>query len=277
MPTNRLTHRPFGDIKPSPSAMSGCQANMPATTIDAILSQLDEIIERARRDQSRVGYFAALYRAVTARVRDDIAAGRFDDGVRMERLDVIFANRYLDALEAYRAQRPTSRCWRVAFDATARWPPLVLQHLLLGMNAHINLDLGIAAAEACPGASLSGIERDFREINRLLAEMIDDVQRRVARISPWMWLLDRVGQRADEKLCGFCLSAARAVAWDAALRLAALPPDRRAAEIERLDGIATVLARPIETPGPLVSGALLAIRAREANDVARVLDALARS
>jgi len=194
----------------------------------------------------------------------------------MERLDVIFANRYLDALDAYHAQRPTSRCWRAAFDAATRWPPLVLQHLLLGMNAHINLDLGIAAAETCPGTSLPEIERDFRQINRLLAEMIDDVQRRLARISPWMWLLDHVGQRADEALCGFCLSAGREVAWRAALRLATLSPDRRPAEIERLDGLATALARPIETPGPIVRAALLAVRAREPNDVARVLDTLAR-
>jgi hypothetical protein len=249
---------------------------MPATTIDAVLSQLDGIIEGSRRDRSRVGYFAVLYRAVTARVKHDIAAGRFEDGARMERLDVIFANRYLDALEAYRVQRPTSRCWRVAFDATARWPPLVLQHLLLGMNAHINLDLGIAAAEACPGTSFPALERDFGEINRLLAEMIDDVQRRLARISPWMWLLDRIGQRADEALCGFCLSAARAVAWGAALRLASLPPERRPPDIERLDDVASALARPIETPGPLVRAALLAVRVREPNDVGHVLDALAR-
>ena len=92
-----------------------------------------------------------------------------------------------------------------------------------------------------------------------------------------MWLLDRVGQRADEALCGFCLSAAREVAWGAALRLASLSIDRRAAEVELLDGITMTLARPIETPGPLVSAALLAVRAREPNDVARVLDALARA
>ena len=250
---------------------------MPAATIDAVLSRLDEIVERARRERSRIGYFAALYRDVTARVKHDIAAGRFEDGARMERLDVIFANRYLDALEASRAQQPTSRCWRVAFDAAARWPPLVLQHLLLGMNAHINLDLGIAAAETCPGASLPALERDFAEINRLLAEMIDDVQRRLTRISPWMGLLDRVGQRADEALCGFCLSAARGVAWGAAMRLVSLSPDGRTAEVDRLDGIATALAGPIERPGPLVRTALVAIRVREPNDVTRVLDALARA
>lgn len=78
---------------------------MPTATIDAVLSRLDEIGERARREGSRVGYFAATYRDVTARVKHDIAVGRFEDGPRMERLDVIFAKRYLNALDDHRAQR----------------------------------------------------------------------------------------------------------------------------------------------------------------------------
>src|SRR5690606_9901383 len=128
------------------------------------------------------GYFAVLYRRVTARVDDGIRQGRFEDGARMERLDVVFANRYLDALARYRAGEATTRSWAVAFRAAETWNPLVLQHLLLGMNAHINLDLGIAAAETAPGAALPGLERDFHEITTLLGEMLDDVQDRIGRI-----------------------------------------------------------------------------------------------
>src|SRR5690606_41399624 len=62
------------------------------------------------------------------------------------------------------------------------WSPLVLQHLLLGMNAHINLDLGIAAAETAPGTALPALKRDFDEITTLLGEMLDDVQDRIGRI-----------------------------------------------------------------------------------------------
>jgi len=43
-------------------------------------------------------------------------------------------------------QTPTES-WVKAFDATEFWWLIVLQHLLMDMNAHINLDLGIAAAE----------------------------------------------------------------------------------------------------------------------------------
>ena len=127
----------------------------PAATIDEVIAQLDEVIDRARREGSRVGYFPALYRKVTVAVKEGIAAGRFEDGQRMERLDVVFANRYLEAMAAWRAGEPPTRSWQLSFEAAGRWWPIVLQHLLLGMNAHINLDLGVAAARTAPGAELA--------------------------------------------------------------------------------------------------------------------------
>ena len=75
---------------------------MPARTIDEVVEQLDDLISYARREKSRLGYFAALYRNVTVKVKEGILAGSFEDGARMERLDVTFANRYLDAVERYR-------------------------------------------------------------------------------------------------------------------------------------------------------------------------------
>lgn len=246
----------------------------PAASIDDVLLRLDTIVDRARRERSRAGYFAALYRGVTDRVRRGVREGRFADAPRMERLDVVFANRYLDAEDAWRAGRPLSRCWAVAFDAARRWPPLVLQHLLLGMNAHIGLDLGVAAAEIAPGGALPALRHDFDEINRLLGEMIDDTQDRLARVAPWMGVLDRVGDRGDEVVCGFCLTKARDFAWTVATTLAPLGADARAVEIARLDLLATALAVPIGTPGPLARAARLWVRLGEARDVARVIDAL---
>ena len=248
---------------------------MPAATIQEVLDQLDAVVAEARREGSRIGYFAAMYRAVTADVQRGIAAGRFADGARMERLDVVFANRYLDALADWRAGRPTSRCWTRAFEAASRWPPVIVQHLLLGMNAHINLDLAIAAAETAPGADIHTLQGDFDEINRILVARIDDVQDRIAAVSPWMWLLDTIGERTDEALCGYCIARAREIAWENALRLAPLAPAARADEVRRSDLLVAALAIPLERPGPLARAALLCARVRETQDVGRVLDALA--
>ena len=68
-----------------------------AGTIDEVIAHLTEIIDRSRRDRSRLGYFAALYRQVTVCVKAGIANNRFQNGERMERLDVAFASRYLSA------------------------------------------------------------------------------------------------------------------------------------------------------------------------------------
>src|SRR5258705_13901399 len=80
---------------------------VPARSIDEVISRLDAIIgraiiERAIVERDRLGFFAVLYRTVTAAVRDGIAAGRFEDGPRMERLDIVFANRYLQAFDLHR-------------------------------------------------------------------------------------------------------------------------------------------------------------------------------
>ena len=83
-------------------------------TIDDALGALDRLLDRAAEENDPIGYFTAVYRAVTARIRDGVRAGEFDDAERMERFDVVFAQAFLDAAEDHRARRPTSRSWRVA-------------------------------------------------------------------------------------------------------------------------------------------------------------------
>jgi len=58
----------------------------------------------------------------------------------------------------------------------------VPQHLLLGMNAHINLDLGVAAARVCPADQLPNLKNDFDRINLILSDLIGAVQEELAEI-----------------------------------------------------------------------------------------------
>jgi hypothetical protein len=238
-----------------------------ARTIQEVLDRLDAQIDLAVRNASRTAYFACLYRAVTARVQEGIRAGRFQDGPRMEKLDVVFANRYLAALEAYQRGQPTTRSWKAAFQAAELKRLVILQHLLLGMNAHIKLDLGIAAASVAPGSSLAALKRDFDEISVVLGEMLEDVQRRINGVSPWMGLLDRVGARSDEEIFTFGLRGSRDLAWHWAQRFSRVHASSLPAEIDRLDWA-------VSLPTPMVATALAVIRARETSDVARVVTAL---
>lgn len=192
---------------------------MPASTIDDILAQLEIIIAESIRTNSRMGYFAALYYKVTASVKEGISKGQFQNGPLMEQFDVIFASRYLDALNAWKNKQPVSASWQVAFDATSKSSLLVLQHLLLGMNAHINLDLGIAAVSVS-GGQLNNVQQDFVAINTIISSLTYQVLNDIDRVSP---LLSLLGLHADNQtsiLIQFSIDNARDGAWCFAEELA---------------------------------------------------------
>jgi hypothetical protein len=243
--------------------------------IAEVIDQLTDITTWARRTDSRLGFFAALYRTVTIEVQRGIREGRFENPERMERLDVMFARRYLDAFDSYRAGRPIPRSWRAAFDASTRWRPIVLQHLLLGMNAHINLDLGIAAAMVAPREALPSLRHDFDEVNAILAGLIAAVEAEISAVSPWIHLLSTVSGNADNALARFNVTIARQVAWAVATNHASLEADAQQSHLERVDLAAALIARAILQPPILTSAGLLLIRARETSTTARVIDMLA--
>ena len=74
---------------------------MHATTITEVIQHLDEILKWSRNNHSRLGYFAALYRAVTVSVKEKLGTGFFDDDARLERVGVAFANRYFEAFSQH--------------------------------------------------------------------------------------------------------------------------------------------------------------------------------
>jgi uncharacterized membrane protein (DUF2068 family) len=247
------------------------------TTIDEVVAALDAIVTRSIEEKSRLGCFAALYRTVTVQVRDGIAARRFDDGPRMERLDVTFANRYLAAIEKFRRGDQASRCWIVAFEAAGRWRPLILQHLLAGMNAHINFDLGIAAAETCPSDQLPALKHDFDLINVILASLVNQVIEEISEVSPKIRFLDRIDPSKDDAIINFSLVRARDSAWEFATKLAALSPEEREPVMSLRDAAIADLGRLVVHPiGLFFNFGLLAIRLRESNDVPRVIAVLDR-
>ena len=138
-------------------------------SIDQVIALLDEIVSETEKSNNPLGYFAALYRNVTIKVKEGILNNFFDDGLRMEKLDVIFAKRYLDAYYSWQKNEPVTQSWQKAFELSTGFWPIVLQHLLIGINAHINLDLGIAAAEVSKNKNINDLENDFNKINEILS------------------------------------------------------------------------------------------------------------
>lgn len=191
---------------------------MPATTIKGVIDQLTTIVAEAEADNNRAGYFAALYKKVTVAVFNKIKAGWFDDNERMQKLDVVFANRYLEAYQNYAEQKACTASWQLAFDACNTWRPMVMHHLLTGMNAHISLDLGIATAIVSPGADIENMHNDFNKINTVLCELINEVKTCLYSMWPLSRLISQLNMgKFENDIAGFSMNIARDAAWQVAL------------------------------------------------------------
>jgi hypothetical protein len=261
----------------APESGQGRGDHSPAlpTTLDSVLGALDEIIEDSIETNSALGYFAALYRRVTQDVAIGIETGMFQDGKRMERLDVLFANRYLAAYDAFHQGESVTGSWLAAFGAEDHRSLGVLQHLLLGMNAHINLDLGIAASEVAGGRPMA-LKADFMQINEILRRQINDTQNRIARFVRALRLVDRLLGSIDEQLSMFSISYARGKAWTQTLELCASDPGSRAALIRQRDEAVSGFARKLIRPrGFLVRLSLLLLRMFERGATAQKVRQLA--
>lgn len=216
------------------------------TTIDGVIEQLETIIDDSIASQSRLGYFAALYKRMTIAVRDGIRGGRFQDAARMERLDVMFASRYLTAREQYLAGELQGQSWLQAYEAATQPQYTVLQQLLVAINPHVMIDLGIAAARTCPGSAIAGLEQDFNTINAVIGGLFPVIDAELDALSPFE-------NRVDHSALGFikddairkAIDDGRKSSWGFALSLAHLDPPAQSLVIGRRDRDARLLGECI--------------------------------
>lgn len=250
----------------------------PAKNLHDVIRIIDELAARAIAESDRTGYFTALYRHVAVKFAWAIADGEFADPAHMESLDVVFFNRYLAALEAWKEKRPCSRCWEVAFSTAQQADPIVLQHLLLGMNAHIDFDLGIAVADSVPAADLAAFRPDFDKMNDLLAGLLGGVMDDLTKIWPLLRAINRIAGRAEDAFVDFSMKTARGIAWGHATRLASVPAHQRETEIRAMDLFVTEIAHGIARPPFPVSSVIELVRLGERGSVADdIRDLLERS
>lgn len=250
---------------------------MTAQTIGEVVERLDALVAGYSEQESRLGYFPALYRRVTLAVRDGIRRGRFEDGTRMERLAVTFANLYLGAADRWQRGEQPLRAWQVAFEAADAWAPVVLQHLLLGMNPHINVDLAVAAARAAPGDGLPGLRGDFDAINAVLGEQTAAVKEELASIWPLLRAYDALAGSLDDGFIQFSLARARQHAWQMAERLAPLDAAAQQPLIEAADARIALLGRAVREPPIRTRLILLGVRLGERGTVGEIIEILSEA
>jgi hypothetical protein len=178
------------------------------TTIDGVIDCLQAIVDDSLQRGSRLGYFAALYKRMTISIRDGIRAGKFQDG-------------------------PT---WLQAYQASTQDRYTILQQLLIGINPHVMIDLGVAAARTCPGDQLPGLQHDFNMINHVIGSLFPIVDAQLDDLSPVEHFIDHsfLGRIKDQAI-NAAIDEGRRSSWGFAVSLANLDLPAQAIAIGQRD------------------------------------------
>lgn len=205
--------------------------------------------------------FHDTYLRTTEAVEHALTARRFLDSEWVERWDLAFADLYLEALRTDLAGGRPSTPWQVAFAAAdgPRLPPLRL--VLLGMNAHINLDLPQATCAVISDAEWGDPEvtrrraMDHMRMDEILAERvaIEDGMLREIELPGDRTLLDRLLQPLNRLGTKRFLAESRAKVWRNAEILAkARRTGHEADVLARLERISSQRVEDLTRPGQVI-------------------------
>ncbi|HSJ34800.1 MAG TPA: DUF5995 family protein [Acidimicrobiia bacterium] len=203
----------------------------------------------------RRAIFADAYSTMTSGIVEAIRRGEFGDCAWVDRLLHRFADYYFDAIDLYDSGGECPLVWRHALGAAGAADLHPLQHLLLGINAHINYDLAFALADVLDDWDLLDPSRrsdrhsDHEAVNLIIGRTVDVVQAEVVEpLSPAMGLLDRLLGPFDEWLFSRLIAGWRDEVWHDAIDLVeAKTADRQQDVTERISERATGLADLIST------------------------------
>ncbi|MCD1118919.1 DUF5995 family protein [Chryseobacterium turcicum] len=246
-------------------------------TIEEVLKKLDEIIIWAKKNKSPIGYFACTYKMMTAQVLKGIQQKKFEDNPRMILLDIAFATRYLEAWENYNKGNKCSNSWYLAFEASKNKDLLILQHIFLGINAHINLDLGISAASIMPYRKINPLKTDFERINSVIASINQNVQDSLNKICYPVNLIDKLSNGKDNVILDFAISKARDTSWATAVISSNTPNFLKESVINIVDYAAAKVASQILNPKLLSSTLAKELKKCESSDVVKNIEILEKT
>jgi Family of unknown function (DUF5995) len=224
-----------------------------AKTIQEVVERL-WALEASLPPTDGVACFTHLYLAVTLDVKTAAAKERFRNERFLERLNVVFANLFFDALRlSVTHPAAVPRAWAALFEARSRPHVARIQFALAGMSAHINRDLPVAVVrtatelkidlEHCP-AEYS----DYQTVNRLLAVTERKVKREL--LTGVVEEVDDVLGKIDDRIAMWDLAKARETAWcqaETLWTLRKLPP-ASAAFLDALDRTVGFAGRGLLVP-----------------------------
>ena len=188
---------------------------------DPVLVRMNNLVRQWEQSADRRAIFLGCYAMMTANMLAAIQANEFYDPPWVKRLLDRFAEYYFRAVDDN-----TPEVWRIAFNAIEQPRVRAIQHLLLGVNAHINYDLIFALGDVLEPewTALDEEQRrqrnaDHCKVNQVIAETVDAVQDNILdRYEPSMELVDKAFGRLDEWVVSRVIAEWRDEVWAKAVR-----------------------------------------------------------
>lgn len=215
-------------------------ADIDGASYATITEQMEALIGHWEEADDRRCIFLDCYCTMTGNMLKDLEESRFHDREWVRELLHRFADYYFEALVAYeQSTAPTPAVWQLTHDVARQEEISVLQHLLLGVNAHINYDLALALRDLLSAEweqlSPEATQRRYEDhllVNQIIAETIDTVQDEVVeRYVPSMDLVDKLLGRMDEWMIAYVIREWRDDVWQSAVALLEAESDE---EVDRV-------------------------------------------
>jgi hypothetical protein len=153
---------------------------------------------------------------MTKAIDGEVRGGGFEDLRFLSRLDVVFADRYLAAVDAANAGKQVPSAWAPLFADRGKSGIAAIQFALAGCNAHINFDLAIALAETWQELEVapqsdSPQHRDFLKINGILTSVEERMKKELD--AGLVGVADEALGRLDDVVAIWSMERARDAAW----------------------------------------------------------------
>jgi hypothetical protein len=228
--------------------------------IAAVVARMRGLLGPLEDDGDPARFFLGTYLRTTEAVGVALDAGRFEDPGWVAAWDADFAGFYLDALQAHRREPGAVPApWRLAFGADPGLPPEA--HVLLGMNAHINLDLPQSLVAMIPPADfgsptvLDRRRRDHERIDEVLAGRVGAEDTALELAGGRRTTLDRLLTPVNRRAARLFLRESRRKVWiNAGLLHEARErgPVEYALAVADLEAAAAARVADLLRPGPVL-------------------------
>jgi uncharacterized protein DUF5995 len=204
----------------------------PVTSITEAIDRMKQINEDLPATDG-LACFNRMYLEVTTEVGQRIAAGFFANPLFMTRLDVVFANLYLDAASLASDPAQVPLAWRPLIERRADPGIEPIQFALAGMNAHINHDLPIAVVQTAAELGTEPMEGSHRADYQKVDQLLDDIEESVRQSfeSEAELSVDRHLAAVCNLIAGWSIGSARDLAWQNCLLLWPVRDDQLAYDL----------------------------------------------